>query len=144
MTLATYVQRLLAGCPALAAGPFDIAIDNLDGRPSRYSVDAEPDSQVVKRYLGGDTLRRFAFTLSARSEAVGNEDLAETHARYEAVARWAEAATRARALPVMDVGRVPHTLMAVGGPALYTLADDANTAAYRMRMELTYWQTNTQ
>ncbi len=138
-----YVHDLLSACPALHAGPFDIALDNLDAKASRYSVDAEPDALVMKRYLNGDTVRRFGFTLAAQRDAIGSDAMEDTHALYEAVAEWAENMTRTHALPKMDGGRSARRLDVTDGAALMSLSDDANTAAYRMRMALIYVQRGT-
>lgn len=137
---AEYVHGLLSACPALGTGPFDIALDSLDSQWPRYSVDSEREVLVMKRYLNGDTVRRFAFILTARRDALGNNATGDAHALYEAVARWAERMSRGRRLPEMGGGRRAGSLSATEGAALSTMSDDANTAIYRMRMELVYTQ----
>lgn len=140
MSNAEYVRQVLLSCPYITAGPFDMAIDFLDQYPTRYSIDAEPAAQVVKRYLSGDTVRRFAFALSARYETITDADRAGNAKHYEDLALWLEQQTKRRQLPAMTDGATPQAMAATGGMYLDERAEDGSSAVYRMQITLTYYQ----
>lgn len=140
MSNAEYVKTVLLECPFIEAGPFDLAIDFLDEYPTRYSIDAEPTTQVVKRYRGGDSLRRYAFSLSARYDTVTDEDRAGNAKHYEDLSLWLERQTRLHKLPPMEDGAAPQGIRATGSAYLAERAEDNNSAQYMMQIELIYHQ----
>lgn len=115
-------------------------IDFLGLPPVQYSIEAEPTQQVVKRYLGGDTVRRFSFALCARYDVLMDADRAANAENYEKLSLWLEEQTRRRRLPPMDEGAAAERIEATGSVYLAEREDDNNAARYQMQIELLYHQ----
>lgn len=139
MSLAEYVREVLLGCPVIEASRLDIQIDRVGTSPTEYSIDAEPGQQVVKRYLNGDTVRRFAFALTARFPILTDAIRAENGKVYEALSLWLEECSRRRRLPPMDEGMTAQRMAATGSAYLLEQAKDSDSAIYQMQMELIYY-----
>lgn len=140
MSIAEYVREVLLTCPYIKAGPFELAIDFLGYKPSRYSISAEPTEQTVKRFLGGGSVRRYSFALCAQYTAIDDEERAANAAHYEDLSLWLEQQTRRRKLPPMTGGASPRSLLATGNVYVEERASDGNALTYRMQMELLYDQ----
>lgn len=117
-----------------------MAIDFLEPYPTRYSIEAEPAAQVVKRFNFGETKRRFVFSLLAVYEAVSDADRAGNARHYEDLSLWLEEQSRMRRLPAMGEDASPAAIRALGGVYVQDRAEDGGTCTYRMQLELLYHQ----
>ena len=137
-----YVKSLILTCPAIVneVGELDLHIDQVGADPVNYSIDSEPTSQLVKRYLSGDQIKRFTFGLSARKKTFTDADRANNSEVYDQVSLWMETQSRMRLLPPMDDGKTPHRIIALGGVYLDEPAEDKDSAIYIMQCELIYLQ----
>lgn len=108
--------------------------------PTQYSIESEPTAQVMKSYLGGETLRRYTFVLSARYDIIMDSDRAANAENYEKLSLWLEKRTRLRQLPPMGDGQAAQSLLALDNVYLAEREDDNNAARYMMQLELIYKQ----
>ena len=142
MSNAEYVRSILLECPDISKDSPAMMIDFLGLNPMQYSIDGEPTGQIIKKYFGGDTLRRYSFALSARRDFAIDEDRAANNANYEKLSLWLERQTRFRRLPPMEGGAAPLKIEATGSPFILERVEgrEPDTAIYLMQIELTYTQ----
>lgn len=142
MSNADYVKELLLTCPYITneVGSFDLHIDLLESSAVNYAIESEPNELVVKRYLNGDMVKRFPFSLVARKKTFTDSDRSINSAVFEHVTDWCERESRMRRLPAMDVGKKPQKLSALGCSYLFENDQDASASVYLLQMELQYFQ----
>lgn len=138
MSNSEYVRNLLLTCPYIEASPLEMHINFIGNNPLQYSIDPEPTQQIIKKYLGGDTIRRFSFALSSRCETISDQDRAQNNDNYEKLSLWLEDITRKRRLPAMEIGKRPLRIEATGSVYLMERAEDNDSAIYMMQIELQY------
>ena len=139
-SLAEYVRGVLLTYPEISPASPEMCIDWLGSKPTRYSIDAEPTTQVVKRYNDGETLRRVSVSLLGRFDVFADDVRTANAQFYEGLSLWLEHQTRFRLLPPMWEGATPRKLLATGGAYLETMDESGDSAAYRMQIEFTYYQ----
>lgn len=138
-SLAGYAKALLTGHDSINdAG--EIRIDFLGMTPTRFSVRGEPSGAVAKRYLNGDTLRRYAFALEGRCDTISDTDRENNNALFEGLAVWLDCQTKGRKLPAMNEGARPLGIEAAGSVYLMEQSEDGDTAVYMVQIVLTYYQ----
>lgn len=142
MSNAEYVKSVLMTCPIITdeVGDIDLHISQIDTDPVNYSIEAEPTEQIVKRYLGGDSVKRFTFSLLARKQSFTDADRAQNSDVYDQLSQWLETQTRLRKLPPMDGGKTPQSMIALGNGYVLEGGPDNNNMLYQCTCELIYLQ----
>jgi hypothetical protein len=133
-----YVRDLLVTYPGITSD--GVHIDFIGMTPMQYSIRAEPTGQVIKKYLNGDTMRRFSFALEGICDTISDADRAQNNALFERLALWLERKTRARQLPDMGSGAKAMSIEATGGVYMARQDEDGDAAVYMMQIELNYYQ----
>jgi hypothetical protein len=133
-----YVRDLLVTYPGITSD--GVHIDFIGMTPTQYSIRAEPTGQIIKKYLNGDTMRRFSFALEGICDTISDADRAQNNALFERLALWLERKTRARQLPVMRCGAKAMSIEATGGVYMARQDEDGDAAVYMMQIELNYYQ----
>ena len=140
MSNAEYIRDLMLTCPHITVSTLDMHIDQVGAEPLSYSIESLPSDPVLKRYLGGDSLRAYPFQLTARRVFFSDEDRIANVNTFERVTDWMEQQTRLRLLPAMDDGQEPKQLQATGCTYVMEQAADSNSAVYIMQAQLVYYQ----
>lgn len=138
MTLIESIRDWLKTYPPLGNGRLNV--DFLPEKARTYSIDVVPCREMLKAYLDGSSLRQFDFVLASRDFHSADITLnAGNLAFYEDFARWVEAKSRRRDLPVLDQGRMARKVevTASGYPFL---VDEHGTARYQIQLKMTYFQ----
>jgi hypothetical protein len=139
MSNVEYVRDLLLQYPDIEASD-DVHIDFVGMTPSQFGIRAEPTGQIIKKYLNGDTLRRFSFALEGLCDTISDEDRAKNNELYEELSLWLEEQTKKRQLPSMGSSARAMKIEATGGVYLASEAEDGDSAIYLMQIELNYYQ----
>lgn len=132
------VRDFIAGCPYM--NEYDaLLVNRLEGDVASYSIEPVPCDPIVKRYVNGQTLRRYEFHL-ASTEAYTIEvlDQISNSAFYEHFADWLERCSRARILPNLGDGKMATKIEALT-PGYLATANES-TARYVIQCRLTYMQ----
>lgn len=132
------VREFIAGCPYLDEYAA-LLVDRLEGDVDSYSIEPIPCSPIVKRYVNGQTVRRYEFHL-ASTEAYTIEilDQISNSAFYEHFADWLEQCSRSRNLPDLGDGKLATKIEALTHGYLATTNE--STARYVIQCRLTYMQ----
>ena len=137
MTIMQSITDWLRGYPGLS-GRLDV--DALDDEAECYSVDTVPCQELVKRYLGGDSLRQFQFVVASRRFYDQNiaENL-ENLGFFEELCDWIEERSRRRELPELGEGKTAVCLTVTSNAYPFTVADNG-TARYQIQLRLEYYE----
>lgn len=136
-TIIDAVREFLLTCPLLAGGKLNV--DFLPEEATGCSVDVVPVTPIVKRYLGGSTLRQFAFVVATRTY-YGDfiRQQLDNLAVFESLTEWLEEQDRAGSFPDLGEGRQARRLEVTTSG--YVFAPDTETARYQIQCRLEYWQ----
>ena len=132
------VREFIAGCPYLDEYAA-LLVDRLEGEVDSYSIELVPCDPVVKRYVSGQTMRRYEFHLaSTEAYTIDVLDQISNSAFYEHFAAWLEQCSRSRTLPDLGAGRLAMKIEALTPGYLATTNE--STARYVIQCRLTYMQ----
>ena len=92
------LEKYFIGCELLKDGA--LRVDYLGEKPVEYTIEVLPCDPVVKRYLGGSTVRQYLFAFGSR-EFYSQERLQniQNSAFYELLADWVETRSLSGILP---------------------------------------------
>lgn len=128
-------------CPCLDLYYKAFGVDSLDDKAESYSVESVPAAPIIKRYLGGATVRQCAFSFVSRS--LYDEEVLQNAANlgfFEALASWFEECNAAGTLPELGENqRAKRIEVTTNG---YVYDTQAHTAKYRMECRLIYDQSS--
>lgn len=137
MTVTEAVREFLADCPLLAGGKLNV--DFLPAEAASYSIEAVPVQPVVKRYIDGSELRRYAFVLATRAyygEHIRSQ--LDNLAFFEQFEDWLGTQNRAGQRPVLDAPCTATKLEVTSSG--YAFAPDTDTARYQIQCQLEYYR----
>ena len=97
------LEKYFIGCELLKDGA--LRVDYLGEKPVEYTIEVLPCDPVVKRYLGGSTVRQYLFAFGSR-EFYSQERLQniQNSAFYERLADWVETRSLSGILPDLPDG----------------------------------------
>lgn len=131
------LARYFLKCPLLRDGYFHV--DFLGPDPVEYTLEVLPCDPIVKRYINGDTLRRYLFAFGSReyysadrTQNIGNV------AFYEELSGWVEERSRAGDLPGLPDGLCPEEMRTVSSGYLFD--ESMESARYQIQLELIYYK----
>ena len=134
------IREYFKSCPLLKDGY--IGVDFLADGAGEYVIEPLPCDPIIKKYVGGDSRRRYDFVFASRqgySEEVRRN--IENSGLFENIAGWIEESSEKGSLPQLGSGRTAYKLAVVSSGFLYS--DDGNdTAVYQMQVRLEYYQLN--
>lgn len=139
MSNAEYARSLLLTSPYIQPES-EMCINFISDSPTSYSIDSEPARPIVKRYLSGDSIRQYVFSLVARYPVITDEIRAISARNYEYLTSWFETQTKRRALPDMGGGATAQKIETIGNAYIMERAKDNDSALYVMQCALTYFQ----
>ena len=122
-------------CPLLKDGYFHV--DFLGPDPVEYTLEILTCDPIVKRYVNGDTLRRYLFAFGSReyysADRVQN---IKNIAFYEELSDWVEQQDRLGHFPLLSDGDSPQKLSALS--CGYLFDESMKSARYQIQLELLY------
>ncbi len=132
MGIVDSVKSFLEQCPLIEKGR--INVNYLGKRGGDLSIEAEPSETVIKSYVDGSSLRRFAFVVALRGYFDEDEVQNMNTARFfEELGRWMESCGR---LPLLGQGLTAQSIEPVTEGYLYSA--DGVGARYQLRCRLIY------
>jgi hypothetical protein len=127
-------------CPCLDKFYQGIGVDFLDGRGGPYySVESSVTEPIIKRYIGGSSVRQEQFIFSS-TDAYG-EDVRQNIANlgfFEDFAAWLEECNRQKTFPDLGVGRTVERIEAL--TTGYAYQTGVHEAKYQIQCRIKYFQ----
>ena len=131
------LEKYFIGCELLKDGA--LRVDYLGEKPVEYTIEVLPCDPVVKRYLGGSTVRQYLFAFGSR-EFYSQERLQniQNSAFYERLADWVETRSMSGVLPELPDGMEAQQLEVVSSGYLF---DGSMThARYQIQLRVVYFK----
>lgn len=131
------LEKYFIGCELLKDGA--LRVDYLGEKPVEYTIEVLPCDPVVKRYLGGSTVRQYLFAFGSR-EFYSQERLQniQNSAFYELLADWAETRSMSGILPELPDGMEAQQLEVVSSGYLFD--GSMTNARYQIQLRLLYFK----
>ena len=131
------MAKYFIGCELLKDGA--LRVDYLGEKPVEYTIEVLPCDPVVKRYLGGSTVRQYLFAFGSR-EFYSQERLQniQNSAFYELLADWVETRSMSGILPELPDGMEAQQLEVVSSGYLFD--GSMTNARYQIQLRLLYFK----
>ena len=131
------LEKYFIGCELLKDGA--LRVDYLGEKPVEYTIEVLPCDPVVKRYLGGSTVRQYLFAFGFR-EFYSQERLQniQNSAFYERLADWVETKSMSGVLPELPDGMEAQQLEVVSSGYLFD--GSMTNARYQIQLRLLYFK----
>lgn len=131
------LEKYFIGCELLKDGA--LRVDYLGEKPVEYTIEVLPCDPVVKRYLGGSTVRQYLFAFGSR-EFYSQERLQniQNSAFYERLADWVETKSMSGDLPELPDGMEAQQLEVVSSGYLFD--GSMTNARYQIQLRLLYFK----
>lgn len=131
------LEKYFIGCELLKGGA--LRVDYLGEKPVEYTIEVLPCDPVVKRYLGGSTVRQYLFAFGSR-EFYSQERLQniQNSAFYELLADWVETRSMSGILPELPDGMEAQQLEVVSSGYLFD--GSMTNARYQIQLRLLYFK----
>lgn len=131
------LEKYFIGCELLKDGA--LRVDYLGEKPVEYTIEVLPCEPVVKKYLGGSTVRQYLFAFGSR-EYYSQERLhnIQNSAFYERLADWVETRSMSGILPELPDGMEAQKLEVVSSGYLFD--GSMTNARYQIQLRLLYFK----
>lgn len=131
------LEKYFIGCELLKDGA--LRVDYLGEKPVEYTIEVLPCDPVVKRYLGGSTVRQYLFAFGSR-EFYSQERLQniQNSAFYELLADWVETRSLSGILPELPDGMEAQQLEVVSSGYLFD--GSMTNARHQIQLRLLYFK----
>jgi hypothetical protein len=131
------LEKYFIGCELLKDGA--LRVDYLGEKPVEYTIEVLPCDPVVKRYLGGSTVRQYLFAFGSR-EFYSQERLQniQNSAFYERLADWVETKSMSGVLPELPDEMEAQQLEVVSSGYLFD--GSMTNARYQIQLRLLYFK----
>lgn len=131
------LEKYFIGCELLKDGA--LRVDYLGEKPVEYTIEVLPCDPVVKRYLGGSTVRQYLFAFGSR-EFYSQERLQniQNSVFYELLADWVETRSMSGILPELPDGMEAQQLEVVSSGYLFD--GSMTNARYQIQLRLLYFK----
>lgn len=131
------LEKYFIGCELLKDGA--LRVDYLGEKPVEYTIEVLSCDPVVKRYLGGSTVRQYLFAFGSR-EFYSQERLQniQNSAFYELLADWVETRSMSGILPELPDGMEAQQLEVVSSGYLFD--GSMTNARYQIQLRLLYFK----
>lgn len=141
MTILESIRNFIKKCPYLEEynGAIKLGIDYLGAEVTTYSIEEVPVEPIIKKYVDGSTLRRYAFIFCSRE--VYGEDVRQNinnSGFYEDFSKWLEKSSIEGNLLIMDKNKEARKIRAI--TTGYAYNTEINKAQYQIQCELIYYE----
>lgn len=141
MTIIESVRNFIKKCPHLEKfnGAVSINVDCLPESATSYSIEKIPSNPILKKYVGGGSLRQECFSFCSREEY--GEDVfqnIENSGFYEKFSEWIEEMNNNEIYPELDKNKMPQKIEVTTNG--YAFATDVDKARYQIEFRLVYLQ----
>lgn len=124
-------------CPLM--GDKKLNVDYLPEKGIEYSIDTTPATEIIKRYVNGDSKRQYLFVIRSVND-YGSDTLQNiaNSGFFENLSDWFEVQTSAENFPELPSGMEPELIEAQSTGYLFTTSPDK--AKYQIQCRLVYLQ----
>ncbi len=131
------IEQYFLNCDVLKDGC--LRVDFLGNKPVEYAIEVLPCDPVLKRYVGGDTVRQYLFAFGSR-EYYSQERLQniENSVFYENFSDWVEEQSQAGNLPELPEGMEAQELKVLSSGYLFD--GSMSNARYQIQLQLKYYK----
>ena len=131
------IEQNFLNCDVLKDGC--LRVDFLGNKPVEYAIEVLPCDPVLKRYVGGDTVRQYLFAFGSR-EYYSQERLQniENSVFYENFSDWVEEQSQAGNLPELPEGMEAQELKVLSSGYLFD--GSMSNARYQIQLQLKYYK----
>ena len=131
------IEQYFLNCDVLKDGC--LRVDFLGNKPVEYAIEVLPCDPVLKRYVGGDTVRQYLFAFGSR-EYYSQERLQniENSVVYENFSDWVEEQSQAGNLPELPEGMEAQELKVLSSGYLFD--GSMSNARYQIQLQLKYYK----
>lgn len=139
MTVIESIRDFIQKCPLLDEFSKAVNVNYMDENAVNYMIEPTPVNPIVKRYMGGSSVRQFAFVFASR--AYYGPDVIENITNsgfFEHFVDWLEKMTLEGNLPEMEEGKTPRKIFAE--TTGYVFNADETMAQYQIQCKLVYYQ----
>lgn len=132
------IREYMLTCPLLDEFG-KINIDYLGVKPTEYTIDSQPTTEVIKNYVDGGKIKQYVFVFGSR-EYYGPDELQniENSGFYERLSRWFEEQTNIGNLP--DLGEGKDSIKVESLTSGYLFMADEDSARYQIQCRLVYYE----
>ncbi len=136
-TIIKALEEYFCNCELLSEGR--LRVDYLGDKPVEYNIEVLTCDPILKRYVGGDTVRQYLFAFGSR-EYYSQERLQNiaNSAFYETFAEWVEKQNEAKNLPELPSNMEALELHVTSSG--YLFGDTKSTARYQINLQLVYYK----
>lgn len=133
------LRDFIKQCPYLPDFYNSLNVNYLDGDPDSFMIEQVPVEPIVKRYVNGDTARRYSFYFSSREsytqDVLDNLDSASFYENFEG---WLEECTKQRVFPELGDNRQCMSISATTHGYVFTTQN--GLAQYLIQCEMQFYQ----
>lgn len=113
-------------------------MDELGEDTALYTVEIIPSEPIVKRYTGGNSIRRVSFYFASK-EAYADVENMDTSEFYEKFLEWMEQCTHSGNLPELEEGKDAKSIRVTTQGYQRDVAE--TKARYQIQCEFQYYQS---
>ena len=116
-----------------------LRVDYLGEKPIEYAIEVLPCEPIIKKYIGGDSVRQYLFAFGSR-EYYSQERLQniQNSAFYEKLSDWIEKQSNSGNLPALPDGMEAQDLEVVSSG--YLFGESIMHARYQIQFRLKYYK----
>lgn len=121
-----------------------LRVDYMGEKPIEYAIEVLPCDPILKKYIGGDTVRQYLFAFGSKEfYSQERQQNIENSAFYERFAEWVENQNESGNLPILPENMEAQDLQVISSGYLYG-ASNQNAARYQIQLRLKYYQKKPQ
>jgi len=139
MKIIEAVRKYISELDCMSTFDSAINVNYLGGEVDSFSIEEVPTNPIVKRYIGGSSIRQFQFVFCSR-EPYGVEILQniENSNFYEDFANEIEEKNDKEILPILENGLEPGSIEVIS--TAYTVDVTEDTALYQINLNFKYFK----
>ena len=116
-----------------------LRVDYLGEKPIEYAIEVLPCDPILKRYVGGDTVRQYLFAFGSKEfYSQERQQNIENSAFYEHFSEWVETQNASDNLPELPEGMEAQDLQVISSGYLHGAS--SQHARYQIQLRLKYYK----
>lgn len=132
------IRNFIKDCPHIPSFVRMINVNYLDRESSSYMIEETPCDPIVKKYVNGDSIKRYNFVLASR-EIYGNDVMQNINNSgfYEKFSDWIEDCRLTKNLPVLEDRKSCMDIKVTTSG--YIFDTEMDKCQYQIQMSLIYY-----
>lgn len=132
------IREYMLACPLLDEFG-KINVDYLGVKPTEYTIDSMPTTEIIKSYVDGGKLKQYVFVFGSR-EYYGPDEIQniENSGFYEKLSDWFDEQSEKGELPLLEGNKRAVKIEALTTGYLFDASED--NARYQIQARLIYYE----